>query len=290
MNNRKRVIRAIQIARTHDINKSETIDKQEHKLIVDEEVKFLFLNPDRKALYESINKRVDMMFEQGLVDEVKDLLNKYELFYLGTENQTEFKIHNSGKTIELISISYIVPVKRIHLIIKALAECATHNIKINWTHIGDGSEKQNILALAESLLNDSTVSYNFLGHLENKSIHEHLRNHGYDLFVNMSESEGLPVSMMEAMSYGIPVIGTNVGGVGEIVDSNTGYLLDKDDCCNQFLDVILKWRKMTEPQKQTKRVNAYNKWNVFFNAEKNYTEFAKDLLNTDKKQEKGKEI
>ena len=79
MNNRKRVIRAIQIARTHDMNKSDSIDKQEHKLIVDDEVKFLFLNPDRKALYENINKRVDIMFEQGLLDEVKGLLNKYEL-------------------------------------------------------------------------------------------------------------------------------------------------------------------------------------------------------------------
>ena len=79
MNNRKRVIRAIQIARTHDVNKSDAIDQQEHKLVIDEEVKFLFLNPDRKALYENINKRVDMMFEQGLVNEVKGLLNKYEL-------------------------------------------------------------------------------------------------------------------------------------------------------------------------------------------------------------------
>ena len=79
MNNRKRVIRAIQIARTHDVNKSESIDQQEHKLVINDEVKFLFLNPDRKALYENINKRVDIMFEQGLVDEVKGLLNKYEL-------------------------------------------------------------------------------------------------------------------------------------------------------------------------------------------------------------------
>jgi tRNA dimethylallyltransferase len=79
MNNRKRVIRAIQIARTHDVNKSESIDQQEHKLVINDEVKFLFLNPDRKALYENINKRVDMMFNEGLVDEVKGLLNKYEL-------------------------------------------------------------------------------------------------------------------------------------------------------------------------------------------------------------------
>ena len=79
VNNRKRVIRAIQIARTHDLNKSESIEKQEHKLFFDEEVKFLFLNPNREALYEGINKRVDIMFEKGLIDEVKGLLNKYQL-------------------------------------------------------------------------------------------------------------------------------------------------------------------------------------------------------------------
>ena len=80
INNRKRVIRAIQIARTHDSNKSESIEKQAHALYFkDEEVKFLFLNPDREALYEGINKRVDIMFEKGLLDEVKGLLNKYQL-------------------------------------------------------------------------------------------------------------------------------------------------------------------------------------------------------------------
>ena len=80
VNNRKRVIRAIQIARTHNINKSESIEKQMHALYFkDEEVKFLFLNPNREALYENINKRVDVMFEKGLIDEVKGLLNKYQL-------------------------------------------------------------------------------------------------------------------------------------------------------------------------------------------------------------------
>ena len=80
MNNRKRVIRAIQIARTHDVNKSEGIDKQEHNFFFkDETIKFLFLNPNRENLYANINTRVDQMMDNGLVDEVKELLKKYEL-------------------------------------------------------------------------------------------------------------------------------------------------------------------------------------------------------------------
>ena len=80
MNNRKRVIRAIQIARTHDVNKSEGIDKQEHKLYFkDETVKFYFLNPNRDELYAKINARVDLMMEKGLVNEVKGLIARFDL-------------------------------------------------------------------------------------------------------------------------------------------------------------------------------------------------------------------
>ena len=78
-NNRKRVIRAIQIARTHQMNKSDSIDNQEHKLFINDEVKFYFINPNREELYEKINQRVDEMFENGLINEVKGLLKDYQL-------------------------------------------------------------------------------------------------------------------------------------------------------------------------------------------------------------------
>ena len=78
VNNRKRVIRAISIARTSEHTKSETIDAQEHKMIYSN-VRILMISPDRELLYNSINKRVDEMFEKGLVEEVKNLLNRYNL-------------------------------------------------------------------------------------------------------------------------------------------------------------------------------------------------------------------
>ena len=77
-NNRKRVIRAISIARTNRKNKSENIQKQEHKIIYPD-VSIYFINPPRVELYENINKRVDEMFDLGLVKEVEDLLVKYHL-------------------------------------------------------------------------------------------------------------------------------------------------------------------------------------------------------------------
>lgn len=76
-NNRKRVIRAIIIARSHSEVKSEAIAKQEHKPIYN--VRIMMIDPPRDKLYENINKRVDMMFENGLLDEVKELKEKYKL-------------------------------------------------------------------------------------------------------------------------------------------------------------------------------------------------------------------
>lgn len=78
MNNRKRVIRALVISENSHITKSENIANQEHKLRF-KNVQILFLNPNREELYETINQRVDQMFENGLVEEVKTLLEKYQL-------------------------------------------------------------------------------------------------------------------------------------------------------------------------------------------------------------------
>ena len=74
-NNRRRVLRAISIYLENGETKSSIIDKQEHKYIYDD-IKIFNIEKDRKELYESINKRVDLMFEKGLINEVKTLLDK----------------------------------------------------------------------------------------------------------------------------------------------------------------------------------------------------------------------
>lgn len=74
-NNRRRVLRAIEICLTNGKKKSEIENAQEHKPLYD--VKFIGLTKDRETLYDLINKRVDIMFDEGLEDEVKSLMNKY---------------------------------------------------------------------------------------------------------------------------------------------------------------------------------------------------------------------
>lgn len=77
-NNRKRMIRAITLMQNSNLVKSEHLSKQNHDYIYDD-VKMLFINPNRDTLYKEINERVVQMMKEGLVEEVKNLLNKYDL-------------------------------------------------------------------------------------------------------------------------------------------------------------------------------------------------------------------
>ena len=84
VNNRKRLIRALDLISSSGKKKSEIIASQEHKIIYPD-VEFLFLNPDREELYDAINKRVDKMISEGLVDEVEYLKEKYDLSTTATQ-------------------------------------------------------------------------------------------------------------------------------------------------------------------------------------------------------------
>ncbi len=75
MNNRKRVLRAIEIYLSSGETKSSLIEKQDHKLIYD--AKFFVRDMDREVLYQNIGQRVDKMIKKGLVDEVKNLYREY---------------------------------------------------------------------------------------------------------------------------------------------------------------------------------------------------------------------
>ncbi|WP_369903075.1 tRNA (adenosine(37)-N6)-dimethylallyltransferase MiaA [Bacillus manliponensis] len=70
-NNVRRVIRALEIFYTTGKTMSDQLDKQEQELLYD--VAFVGLTMDRALLYDRINLRVDLMMEQGLLQEVKDL-------------------------------------------------------------------------------------------------------------------------------------------------------------------------------------------------------------------------
>ncbi len=77
-NDRKRITRILEIYHTTGKTKTELEKESRHEL--EYEYKIFVLSMDRDILYERINKRVDMMIEAGLIDEVKNILGKYKEF------------------------------------------------------------------------------------------------------------------------------------------------------------------------------------------------------------------
>ena len=110
------------------------------------------------------------------------------------------------------------------MIPQLLAHCKDLNIK--WVHAGDGAERDQVLKYATDL--PSNIQMELLGSIPHQEVYDYYKNHDIDVFLHVSESEGLPVSMMEAISFGVPIMACDVGGVSEIVNENTGVLLPKE--------------------------------------------------------------
>ena len=74
INNRKRLVRALNIIRKHNTSISEIKDNQEHKLLFD--AKIIGLTKEKEELKDIVDKRIDKMIDDGLVKEVSNLINQ----------------------------------------------------------------------------------------------------------------------------------------------------------------------------------------------------------------------
>ena len=199
--------------------------------------------------------------------------NKITVSRLGVMPTNTLTKSSSDKKLRIVSCSNLIPIKRIDLLITALA--LIKDKEIIWTHIGDGELKNNLEILAKTKLANN-IQYKFLGYLENREVLNYYKTNPVDIFINVSSSEGIPVSIMEAQSFGIPVIATDVGGTKEIVNNENGLLLKSNptskDILNALLNVIENknfWQK--------KRQASFNTWKTKFNAENNYKNFINNL-------------
>ena len=124
-----------------------------------------------------------------------------------------------------------------------------------------------------------TIGIEFKGARPHGEILNFYKEEGADLFILASRSEGIPVSIMEAMSYGIPVIATNVGGVKELFrNCPLGYIIDADITAEDLKSQILEYILLPESIHAQMKQNCYFNWKEEWDALTNYTRFAEELL------------
>ena len=184
---------------------------------------------------------------------------------------------SSDGVFRIVSCSYLAPVKRIDLLIEGLREVGTlrPEERFEWTHLGYGPEAEKLKRKALTEL-PSNVKYKFLGYVGPGEVIEYYKHNRIDAFINVSRSEGIPVSIMEAQSCGIPVIATGVGGTSEIISQDVGFLLCENptpqDISRAILEIADDPNRANGMKKQAK-----DNWQCSFNAETNYSEFANSL-------------
>lgn len=203
--------------------------------------------------------------------------NNLKAFKLGVSNHFSLNKYAKQETLHIASCSHIVSIKRVDLIAKGLNKINTFSFV--WSHIGADYSNNIVKDFCEKNMAPSTQKVLLHNYMSNKSIMDYYHSNQIDLFINASVSEGIPVSIMEAMSFGIPVLATNVGGNSEIVkDGFNGFLLTPNPSPKEIKETINKFNNLSHEQRLTMRKNAYDTWNNDYNAEKNYQKFVNKVL------------
>jgi glycosyltransferase involved in cell wall biosynthesis len=163
--------------------------------------------------------------------------------------------------------------KCVHLVPETLAKLER---PVRWIHFGDGPERGRVESEASRLLagGGSKVRWELRGQVDNSDVLDFYEAHHVDVLLSLSSSEGLPVSMMEAQSYGIPIVARDVGGVSEIVDPKTGVLLSLQATPSEVAAAL---RKALEPGRFEAEA-ARGFFRQRFDAKTNYNGFADVLL------------
>lgn len=233
--------------------------------------------PFREFLLQKIDKVYPCSIDgenylQQLFPEYK---SKIKARYLGTISRgvAEYKLSDK---IKIISCSRTDPIKRIDKIINALGYLVDYDIR--WEHYGDGDLTEELLTLASKKLNGK-IEYEFMGNVPNNELLEKYKKGNYYFFINVSESEGLPVSIMEALSFGIPCIATDAGGTREIINDNiNGYLLNVNVTPKELSKSIINMINLDKNKYSSFRINARKIWEDKFDANINYKRFIDEIV------------
>ena len=136
---------------------------------------------------------------------------------------TDIKRTNVDKAdINLLIISRLVIQKNINIVIEAMELLDNKNVKLSI--IGEGGEFSTLEGVIHELNLQNRVQ--LLGKIDNNKISQFLL--AADIFIQASDYEGLPHSVLEAINYEVPILSTEVGGCKDLLnDGERGFIIPK---------------------------------------------------------------
>lgn len=205
-------------------------------------------------------------------------IEKVELARLGIPDHFSGHYPKRSVWFHIVSCSYVTPVKRVHLIAEALSRIEQKNVC--WTHIGGGAGLEELRVLCTRLLNHKpNIRYDLRGSLSHDRVIDIFCTENINLLLNVSISEGIPVSVMEAHCSGIPVLGPSVGGIKEIIEQGVnGRLMPQNFSVEDLRKEILSLAEIDTKQYEQLCLNARQTWLERFTAQNNYPKFTESIL------------
>jgi glycosyltransferase involved in cell wall biosynthesis len=147
-----------------------------------------------------------------------------EVIRNGIDVHTDARERKRKKAFVIGSCGRFVPVKDYPFLVAIAASIRERKGRLLFKLAGDGPELDRVKALVKSHRLEDTFSC--VGPVDNMD--DFYR--GLDLYINTSLHEGIPVSVLEAMLHGLPVVAPRVGGLVEVIsDGIEGYLIDERD-------------------------------------------------------------
>ncbi|MEO8517212.1 MAG: glycosyltransferase family 4 protein [Flavobacterium sp.] len=151
------------------------------------------------------------------------------------------KTKKENEQFTITTVGAFNPIKDQETILKALHQLdknPSYKIKFNWIGFDSwGTDYQDEINRIISLYDFKNIKIELTPHLSRNELASKLRES--DLFLFSSICEGMPVSMLEALSCGVPVCTTRCGGVDEIINKDNGEIIQIMDY-NAMSNFILK--------------------------------------------------
>jgi glycosyltransferase involved in cell wall biosynthesis len=150
------------------------------------------------------------------------------------ENKKKFESPTNHKILSFVSVANLVPYKDYPTVIRSLFILKKSAFPFHYSIIGDGPERSKIESLIKDL--DLINEISILG--KRTDVKDLL--YPADIFIHSSLGEGCSNAILEAMAAGLPIIASDTGGTGEIVDHSVGRLFEYqniDQLFNQITEI-----------------------------------------------------
>lgn len=161
--------------------------------------------------------------------------------------------------LRVVSCAMFNPIKQVDVLVRALSRW--QGGPLCWTHIGGGGEEAAVRKLASELLDPKeNVICELMGELDGARVQRLYDTRPFDVFINTSKKEGVPVSIMEAMRHGIPVIAPRVGGIPELVTPDVGFLYAPERGEEGVLEALNHFAALPREEAEAMRRAAKRRW------------------------------